>query len=214
MRSRKGLIYNIGINDANYPVQINENTGDIFPSGKKKQKVVWRCPFYNRWTGMIERCYSLKWRKKYSTYKGCTVCKSWLTFSNFRKWMITKDWEGKELDKDLLVEGNKIYSPTTCIFIDQKINKFVLEQLKRKGEFLIGCSWSKQHKRFKANCNNTFTKKYEFLGYFDSETEAHLAWKERKHELACQLANSEYVTDPRLARVLRIRYENYTEVEN
>lgn len=127
--------------------------------------------------------------------------------------MVTQDWAGRDLDKDLLVENNKKYSPSTCIFIDQKINKFVLEQVKRKGEFLVGCSWNKQQKKFKANCSNPFTKKYEFLGYFYSEVEAHFSWKKRKHELACQLANSEYVTDPRVATVLRIRYENYAKVE-
>ena len=83
------------------------------------------CLYYTKWHGMIRRCYSKESETKNPTYKDCYVCDEWLTFSNFKSWMETQDWEGRVLDKDLLVYGNKIYSPDTCLFLDQRINSFI-----------------------------------------------------------------------------------------
>jgi hypothetical protein len=43
--------------------------------------------------------------------------------SRFIAWAKTKDWEGKQLDKDILIPGNKHYSPDACMFVDPLINK-------------------------------------------------------------------------------------------
>lgn len=108
---QKKLIYGVGINDAGYAVMKREEAGYV--DGKRKRKLVWACPYFRAWSSMLSRCYSTKWHERYPTYKGCTVSKEWHTFSNFRAWMVTQDWEGKSLDKDLLIEGNKIYSADT-----------------------------------------------------------------------------------------------------
>ena len=63
----------------------------------------------------------------------------------------------------------------------------------------------KRVKKFSATIGNPFTKKQEHLGYFTCPNEAHQAWKKRKHELACQLADIQ--TDQRVAEALRIRYK-------
>ena len=207
-------INGVGINDADYIVKVWEGTEERYPSGNKKQVLVWACPYYSRWVSMIQRCYSKKLQESRPTYKGCTVYEGWLLFSNFRKWMVTQEWDGKELDKDLLFEGNKMYSPETCVFVHSKVNIFVVTRGKSRGEYLIGCYWNKRDKKFLSKCCNPFTKKQEGLGYFDSELEAHLTWKRRKHEYAYQLANSEYVTDERVKQALLHKYENYTILED
>ena len=198
--SRK-LIYGVGINDADYDVHECANV-----SGKWKN--IWRCPFYKTWTNMLYRCYSEKAQSKHPTYKSCRVCDEWLVFSNFKAWMETQDWEGKHLDKDVLKGGNKTYCPEWCIFVDRNINNFVTDRGNYRGEYMIGVSWHKSGCKFVSQCRNPFTHKNEYLGYFTNELEAHLAWKSRKHELACLLADSEYCTDPRLAEALRTRYAN------
>ena len=214
MKKRK-LVYEAGVNDADYVVQVTEYIEERLLNGRKKQKLVWICPYYSRWKGMLVRCYSKNLQDKYPTYKGCTVCVDWLTFSNFRKWMITQVWEDKQLDKDLLKEGNKIYSPETCVFVSREVNVFTIASGKTRGEYLIGCCcWDKQAKKFMTQCSNPFTKKREYLGLFNTELEAHLAWKKRKHELAYQFAVSEYVTDERVKQILLHKYENYTILED
>ena len=200
LRKRNKLVFGVGINDADYNVYRYD-----YLNGKRIR--VWVCPFYQTWKSMLKRCYSEKYHQEYPTYKGCSVCDEWLIFSNFKRWMEQQDWEGKQLDKDLLIEGNKIYSPDTCIFVDHKINSFVIDRNNDRGQYMIGVHWDKRANKFQSRCRNPFTDKQEYLGSFINELEAHLAWKARKHELACQLADSEYVTGERIANVLRNKYK-------
>ena len=208
------LVQGVGTNDADYSVLIMERLEERLPNGQRRQKLVWSCPYYNKWRGMLERGYSKKCKEKNPTYQDCSVSEEWLLFSNFRKWMTTKDWEGMQLDKDLLLEGNKVYSPETCIFISGKINNFIIDSKGARGKYLIGCSWDKHVGLFKAEVNNPFKLKRINLGRFNTELEAHLAWKKQKHLYSCELANSEYVTDERVRKVLLHRYENYNIVED
>tara|TARA_R110002153_G_scaffold181493_1_gene334789 strand:+ start:6015 stop:6659 length:645 start_codon:yes stop_codon:yes gene_type:complete len=203
----------VGINDADYAVTKHINTGERYPNGRQKWKIVWTCPYYRKWSHMLQRCYCNKYHKKQPTYKDCTVCIGWLTFSSFRKWMLTQDWEGMELDKDLLIEGNTYYSPETCVFVKKIVNTFTLDRTNDRGDTVIGVTWHKRDNKFMAQCSNPFTKEQEKLGYYDCEQEAHLVWKKRKHDLACQLVTRGYVTDERVKIVLMTKYNNYNVIE-
>ena len=201
METRK-LVCGIGINDADYVVQRKETVGYV--DGKRKQKQVWTCPYYRIWASMIDRCYSDKTQNKNPTYRGCSVSEEWLTFSVFKGWMEKQNWEGRHLDKDLLFEGNKIYSADTCVFVTQAVNNFTLDSGAARGEGLIGACWNQVRGKFKSRCRNPLTRKTEFLGYFDCEQEAHEAWRKRKLELAHLLAAEQ--EDPRVAEALINRY--------
>ena len=132
------LVNGVGVNDADYVVEKLETTGYV--NGKQKQKLVWYCPHYRAWRGMLSRCYSAKYQEKQPTYIGCSVSEEWLTFSNFKAWMEKQKWEGMHLDKDLLIEGNKIYSADTCVFVSPLVNTFINDQMAKRGEWLIGVS--------------------------------------------------------------------------
>ena len=168
------------------------------------------CTYYRAWVDMLRRCYSAKYQEKYPTYVGCTVSKDWLTFTNFKSWMEKQDFgKDRHLDKDLLFEGNRIYSPETCVFVTQMVNKFTTDSGATRGDWLIGVCWHKRLEKFMSNCSNPFTKKREHLGYFASEKEAHEAWLKRKLELAKELA--EIQTDERVAKALIDRYSKPQE---
>lgn len=200
----KKLVCGVGINDADYVVQKWETE---HVNGKRKMRLIWSCPFHRTWGHMLKRCYSVKSQESKPTYKGCTVSEEWKTFSNFRAWMVDQDWEDKQLDKDLLLEGNKVYSKETCVFVTQAVNKFITDSAASRGEWLIGVHWNKVAHKFISRCCNPFTKKREHLGSFDSEQEAHDVWLKRKLELAHKLAVIQ--TDERVAKALINRYTNY-----
>lgn len=187
---RNKLIRGFGIKDVDYPVKISVESAKN-NRGKRYRKLVWTCPYYKKWSGMIDRCYR-KDGKEYITYEGCTVCEEWKYLSNFIKWVDSqpnKDWENCDLDKDLLIEGNRVYSPETCVFVDRKVNNFFLEAGSKDSEFMIGVTWHKRLQKFMAQCCDPFRRKASsYIGYFDTELEAHLAWCEVKSDYAKELA--------------------------
>lgn len=206
----KKTVLGVGINDADYPVQRKETIGYV--GGKQRFKLVWACPFYQVWAAMLKRCYSANFQKKRPTYAGCTATDEWHSFSKFRAWMEKQDWQGKSLDKDLLFEGNKVYSPETCVFVTTMVNGFTTDSGAARGEWMIGAHWNKNAGKFLAQCSNPFTKKNEYLGLFTNEQQAHNAWLKRKTELAHELA--EIQEDPRVAKALVDRYSKIQISEN
>lgn len=164
------LVCGVGIND------LSDFTERVI-DGKR---VV--CPFYRKWHAMLNRCYSPKPVKKYERYANCLVVAEWLTFSNFKSWMEKQDWKGKELDKDIKLKGNRIYSPDACCFVTRRVNQF-FSGCVRDGNLVYGCSYRKDRKKFQARCNNPITDKCEHLGMFSCEADAQIAWKKRKLEI-------------------------------
>ena len=81
---------------------------------------------YKTWTSMFSRCYSETFHKKCPSYKDVTVCEEWHNFQNFAEWMENnynpEIMQGWHLDKDILVNGDKTYSPETCCFVPSEIN--------------------------------------------------------------------------------------------
>lgn len=196
-----------GVNDVDYPVQIKKDLPKV--NGKRKREVVWVCPYYLDWKAMINRCFNPNFHKKSPSYKGCTVCEEWKYLSNFIKWVDSQpngDWQNCHLDKDFLVEGNRHYSPETCVYITQKLNKFPTDGKASGSKLMTGVDFYSRMKTapFGASCCNPFTNKREHLGYFTTELEAHKAWKAKKHEFAC--IYSELQPDIRVANKLRNMY--------
>lgn len=184
MKKRNKLVQGVGVNDADYAI-----TG---------------CPFYRRWCSMLQRCYSEKLHERYPTYKDCSVCEEWLTFSNFKSWMEQQDWEGKHLDKDILVEGNKVYSPETCSFVSNIVNNFFNNPHTNSSDLPIGAVWYKTTEKYLSSCRNPFTNKLENLGYYECPQEAHSAWLTRKKELCLELCST--LTDKRVIEALKSKY--------
>lgn len=203
MRKRHKLVCGVGINDADYPLTQNKTV-----DGKQFQ--TWFCPFYERWRAMLKRAYSEVYHSSFSTYAGCSVCDEWLYFSKFKAWMEQQEWKGKQLDKDLLIKDNKVYSPETCLFIEQRINLFISEKSNNTQELPTGVSWDKKASRYRAQCVSATTGKQTNLGWFDSPATAHKAWLAFKLDQAHLLAANQ--SDKRVAKALIERYENYSKI--
>ncbi len=189
MRTRKKpkLIYGIGINDSETPVYWQVD-------GKMKV-----CPFYRKWMSMLERCYYEKLHVRRPTYRDCEVTSEWKRFTVFREWMKNQDWEGRHLDKDLLITGNKTYSSETCIFVPQYVNNLLTDRAGKRGAFPQGVCRS--FKRFKAQIGINGVSKY--IGLYDTPEAASLVYQQalaaKVRETAAELPANE---DPRLAPAL------------
>lgn len=89
-----------------------------------------RTPAYSCWHSMVIRCYSENYHSSRGTYRDCSVCEEWRNFCNFEKWFDIHNVKGYHLDKDLLVQGNRAYSPETCCFIPPSINNLIVDNSK------------------------------------------------------------------------------------
>lgn len=189
-------IHGVGVNDSYTPVYWREDGKQI------------KCKYYQIWTGMLERGYSRTYKDKHPAYEDVTVCKEWHSFSTFRGWMEEQDWEGRELDKDLLQPGNKLYSPETCCFVSKAVNKFLI-YTKRSDGLPRGVTWREVNRKYVSSCSN-LSGVPTYLGIYASAQEAHLVWLKEKLRLAEILAEEQTDAKVRdaILRYYRVQYED------
>jgi hypothetical protein len=132
---------------------------------------------YICWCSMFTRCYNENQRYMNPTYKDCTVAEEWHNFQNFAKWFYENyyevDDERMDLDKDILVKGNKVYSPEACIFVPKDINSLFVNRQGDRGNYPLGIS--KAYKSgFVATCSIYDNNKYiiKRIGKFNSIEDA------------------------------------------
>ena len=150
---------------------------------------------YKTWSHMLERCYNEKYKKKKPTYEDCKVCEELLNFQNFAEWdsenYYVIEGERMHLDKDILIKGNKIYSPDTCIYVPQTINSLFVKSDKIRGNTPIGVS--RQKNKFRAQCSvydfENKNKKRKYLGSYNSPEEAFKVYKEFKENYIKEVAD-------------------------
>jgi hypothetical protein len=178
-------VHGYGINDSEDLVHWTLEPREYLPSGVSKRG---QCRFYVRWENMLERCYCPKYHKLFPTYKDCYVCDDWLLFSNFKSWMKEQVWDNCHLDKDILVKGNKVYSPHTCVFVHHKVNTFLNDNKASRGDTLLGTQFLPEIDKFRSRCMNPFTGKSDDLGCHHSEDMAHALYNKHKFFLAKKIA--------------------------
>lgn len=85
---------------------------------------------YRLFKNMMDRSYGEDYHERNPTYKDCSVAERWHNFQNFcediqylegyNSWVL--DRSTYELDKDIKVKGNKVYSKDTCMFVTRGKN--------------------------------------------------------------------------------------------
>ena len=151
---------------------------------------------YKVWFSMIQRCYDPYYLDKHPTYRDCIVCKEWHCFQNFTQWYEENYYECNdeqmELDKDILIKGNKIYSPETCIFVPHRINSLFTKSNAKRGNCLIGVCFHKRDRIYESNCSvldKKGSKRGIYLGRFKNEIDAFIAYKQFKENYIKQVAD-------------------------
>jgi hypothetical protein len=171
------MIYNTGyIGEGPYKIRIN---------GKKTTS-------YIVWEQMIRRCYSSKQQESISkSYVDCEVCEEWHNYQNFAQWYEENYYEvpdqHMQVDKDILIKGNKIYSPDTCVIIPQYINTLFIRNNRKRGQYPVGVYYNKRAKKYEAMYK--INGKNKHIGYYTSVDDAFLAYKEYKEDHIKQIAD-------------------------
>lgn len=80
---------------------------------------------YITWKNMLDRCYNENSTRSRATYIDCSVAPCWHRYSDFKVWFDQNCITGYQLDKDILIPGNRVYSPNTCCFVPPNINQAV-----------------------------------------------------------------------------------------
>ena len=173
-------VYGVGIVGNKYPIRNNDN------KSSKEYKV---------WSRMLERCYDDKLKQRRPTYKDVTCCEEWLLYDNFYEWLHSQenfdkwlDGERWHVDKDIIVKGNKVYSPETCCLVPVNINTLFIKHDKARGNCLIGVTY--RNNTYNAQCN--INGKCVNLGYFHTEIEAFNEYKKTKENDIKRVAQEEY----------------------
>ena len=163
---------------------------------------------YSTWSSMIKRCYDKKEQEKTPTYKGVTVCEEWHNFQNFAKWFEDNYIKDFHLDKDILIKGNKVYSPETCCFVPQEINCLFTNRKSKRGDLPIGVR--KCGKNFVSQM--TINNEKIYLGTFYTVVEAFEAYKTAKESYIKEVADKrkEKITD----QVYQAMYDYKVEISD
>lgn len=136
------------------------------------------------WRSMIKRCHDIRFQEKHPTYIGCSVAKEWFNFQNFAKWheenYNPKTMKGWQLDKDILIKGNKIYSTETCCFVPREINNLFTKSEKTRGEYPIGVLFIKKREKFTTVLSISNVRKGS--GYCNTPEEAFEIYKTAKEK--------------------------------
>lgn len=174
-------LFNIGIIGNKYPSSIN---------GKTIKE-------YQTWYDMLRRCFDDEIKENRPSYKNVTCCDEWLLYENFYEWLHKQEnfekWlndNGWAIDKDIIIKGNKTYSPKTCCLVPRNINSLFTKYDKCRGDTLIGVT--KKGNKFEAQCKNPLTLKKVYLGRFAIQEDAFKVYKAYKENLIKQIAQKEY----------------------
>lgn len=191
-KGSRGLVRGVGINDSTQVVRENRLA-------------------FTKWSNMLRRCSEDYWEIK-PTYANCCVCEEWKRFSNFLAWFNDNYVEGWHLDKDLLVRGNKEYSPNTCCFVPPQVNSFLTTRAMHRGKYPLGVIKI-------VGCNAyrgviTFRGVRTDLGCHKTPEIAHKYWQEVK-ATCCKVLAEEYKDHPKVAGgLLRIARDIMYEHDN
>lgn len=158
---------------------------------------------YTIWHHMLRRCYNETYHSVNPSYSDCIASQNFLHYTYFYEWcqrQIGFNNEGWELDKDLLIKGNKVYSEDTCVFLPKEINQALITRYMYTSEYPTGVFITKTG-RFQAQYSVGGVKTH--VGIYDEPLEAFLAYKQAKEQYLQYLAYKyEELLDPRAFNAL------------
>lgn len=187
------LLFGVGVLDISYSIKIDSEHEDA----------------YLDWYNMLKRCYSEDNLRLHPTYNNCSVCEEWKRFSNFKKWFDKNCIKDYCLDKDILVKGNKVYSPDTCCYVPQEINKILVNKRLSRGEYPIGVHKTTRNDKYTYFVARVYKYgKVVRLGYYHTPEEAFMAYKMAKESYIQEMA-TQYFNEGKITKKVYNALMNY-----
>lgn len=179
--------------------------GGNFVGGYTKDGVQYICKSMSIWRSLRVRCKNnSSFQLEFPTYVGCCMSDNFKDFQTFARWYSTQigyNISGYQIDKDILVRGNKIYGEHTCVLVPPVVNMFFV---KRPTKSLpTGVQKSAKGYSSSIRLDGVWTN----LGNFRSITEAENAYILSKEDDASRLYYlmeiGDIVVDDRVKEVFR-----------
>lgn len=176
---------------------------------------------YDEWKGVLRRCYNEKEREKSPTYKDAYICEEWHNFQVFAEWWEENIYECRgekmQLDKDIFIKNNNIYSPETCLIVPQRINQlFNKSKNNKKNNLPIGVfdNPNRIGVGYCARCRIYENEKSKsvYLGLYNTPEEAFLVYKNFKENYIKQVADEYEKLIPR--ELYKAMYEYEIEIDD
>lgn len=170
-----------------------DNPTRVFADGVRSN-----LPEYQQWCNMRHRCkVNGDYQTSSPSYVGCTYDTDWRSYDVWLEWarqqigFLNRDELGMlwQCDKDLLLKGNKHYSPETCVFVPREINSLLILRKAGRGDLPLGVSPDNLKgvtPKYKAQACYGESKRY--LGCFATPDLAFQAYKYAKERHARSLA--------------------------
>lgn len=139
---------------------------------------------YVVWSNMLSRCYTPSLSVRDQTYIECVVHATWHNFQNFAHWYVNHPFSNMdyELDKDILCDNNKMYSPTSCTLVPHVINNIFRDFSKSSSTRGLPFGVHRNGNGFEATACGIY------LGTFNTIAEAQQIHREYKHNYISRIA--------------------------
>ena len=171
---------------------IIHNVGD---KGKDKSLIKKNFKTYQVWCSVLQRCYSPSNERMRSGYKDCTVSDMFKMFPLFLCWWkenVVDDKTSYQLDKDILVKGNRIYGEDTCCLVPREINNLFINTKNTNKTLPVGVRFVEGTNMFKSvvrkfgksTCLGSYTTVEKAFNAYKKAKEAHVKdvankWKDK-----------------------------------
>lgn len=189
--NKRKSVAGVGINDATYISQPTIGGG-----------LRVRCPAYNTWIAIINRGHSSTFKRKHPSYSTATVDDAWHSFMSFRSWWIGNYVDGWQLDKDLLIDGNKSYGPGKCLYVPNWVNTIIEYGESINPDLPIGVCKNKSG-RMPYQATVSINGRTKHLGRFNNPLDAHKAYVSAKLNHIDSVADELNAIDQRLYHAIR-----------
>lgn len=169
---------------------------------------------YVIWQKILGRCYSERIRKLQPTYEECSVDPRWHSYAEFKAWYSPRWYPGADIDKDILVQDNRVYGPDTCAMVPARLNGLFKKSVASKSAHGLGVQKTTVGRFASKMCVSLNGKNRTIhFGTFDTAREAFLVYRKYRKQFMCDMAqafyDAELITKPVLLAVRRHKIEMF-----